>query len=610
MCRLESNKQILRSCSLSNPLTIAQLFTAILAWMLILPLDALSAIRCENLLTGERTGAEFLLQQNQNLHQNSFVQRAQSVSQRPIDKVTAFVEYLESMATRSQRSPFLTSKIHQVFFDQFVIKPDQVPQSYFDLQVRLLRERGHGNVILTPQLKSQLINSLIADQRSSLDKWINYLLSPDTNIYPMWLKYWIFTSMVKLAKFNRETGRFEKRSSQTVAPFIELNRESLSYLVDVLLKKVNGENLSDLADEQLRRLIEQNASFERLYSHALLRVGRGFGEFSTNQGRWIKYDKGSDHRPLVLSLAGHNTGWCTAAESTAKSQLASGDFYVYYSFDSEGRPTRPRLAIRMEEDSIAEVRGVGPNQNIDSVIMKSQILENKLKEFGTEGERYQRRERNMRRLTDFDRRAQRGERLNREDLHFLYEIDEEIVGFGYEKDPRIHELLKSRNLRDDLAVIFEVTPEEISLTKDEFLQRGSKVHWGHLDLNEITSIHNLRLPHTIRGSLSLRGLVEAKGLILPETLYGNLNLGGLVSAQGVTLPRAVHGYLELQSLTSSEGLHLPTTIWGYLDLRGLTNSNGLTIPSSFSNTLHLNSLTSVEGLVLPENINGSLYLTS
>ena len=57
------------------------------------------------------------------------------------------------------------------------------------------------------------------------------------------------------------------------------------------------------------------------------------------------------------SLEGKGTGWCTAGHSTAQTQVESGDFYVYYTNDSNGEPTQPRLAIRMDGDNrIGEVR--------------------------------------------------------------------------------------------------------------------------------------------------------------------------------------------------------------------------------------------------------------
>ena len=70
--------------------------------------------------------------------------------------------------------------------------------------------------------------------------------------------------------------------------------------------------------------------------------------------------------PLVKSLQGHGTGWCTAGESTARTQLDGGDFYVYYSNDDKGKPIIPRAVIRMNGDSIGEIRGIAHEQNLDA----------------------------------------------------------------------------------------------------------------------------------------------------------------------------------------------------------------------------------------------------
>ena len=49
-------------------------------------------------------------------------------------------------------------------------------------------------------------------------------------------------------------------------------------------------------------------------------------------------------------------------------QLQGGDFYVYYSINENREPVIPRVAIRMEGDHIAEVRGIAHDQNVDPYI--------------------------------------------------------------------------------------------------------------------------------------------------------------------------------------------------------------------------------------------------
>ena len=68
-------------------------------------------------------------------------------------------------------------------------------------------------------------------------------------------------------------------------------------------------------------------------------------------------------------------------------------------------------------------------------------------------------------LAEVERKLQTKEALPREDLIFLYGID--IKGFGYERDPRIKEIVKERNPDNDLFIIFNkdqiaLTPEEIN----------------------------------------------------------------------------------------------------------------------------------------------------
>jgi hypothetical protein len=42
------------------------------------------------------------------------------------------------------------------------------------------------------------------------------------------------------------------------------------------------------------------------------------------------------------------TGWCTAGHSTAKIQINSGDFYVYYTFDKNNEPSKSNRKAAQE----------------------------------------------------------------------------------------------------------------------------------------------------------------------------------------------------------------------------------------------------------------------
>jgi ADP-ribose pyrophosphatase len=194
-------------------------------------------------------------------------------------------------------------------------------------------------------------------------------------------------------------------------------------------------------------------------------------------GQWVKYAQGSEPAALVQSIERHKTGWCTAGEVVARSQLSRGDFYVYYSQDEAGANSIPRAAIRMEGDRIAEVRGVAPDQNLDPHI--APVVGAKMREF-PDGVAYEKKAGDMRLLTLIEQKTVAGKPLTKEDLLFLYEINAPIEGFGYDKDPRVVELRKDRNPDEDMLVVFECGEEQIARSVDQ-INESTKAYVGKLE---------------------------------------------------------------------------------------------------------------------------------
>lgn len=194
-------------------------------------------------------------------------------------------------------------------------------------------------------------------------------------------------------------------------------------------------------------------------------------------GQWVKYAQGSEPTELVQSIERHKTGWCTAGEEVAKSQLSRGDFYVYYSQDESGASSIPRAAIRMEGDKIAEVRGIAPDQNLDPHI--APVVGAKMKEF-PDGTAYEKKAGDMRLLTLIEQKTVAGKPLTKKDLLFLYEINAPIEGFGYDKDPRVVELRKERNPEEDMLVVFECDENQIARSVNQ-INESTKAYVGKLE---------------------------------------------------------------------------------------------------------------------------------
>ncbi len=375
----------------------------------------------------------------------------------PAGKIEAWMSVLER--THSDRPPEVMDRIKDYYHRQYVITADKVPESYFELQQRIAREQGRGHVEIPDRVREEMISTVIHDQEKSLDAWVDYLSSADA-AYPTWFKYYTFRNVVKCAPYDKEAGAFKRRSASTTGPFPDIDREALSYMADAMQRHygiADAERAAPLG-ETTKELLDRDTGFAKLYAHAMEMVTPATAEeLKVTDGEWVKYDQGSDSRVLADTLQGHGTGWCTAGEGAAQAQLKAGDFYVYYTEDRGGDCTVPRIAIRMEQGSIAEVRGIEGNQNLESAL--TEVARQKMHELPG-AEQFEKRSSDMQALTAIEKKVANGENPDATDLRFLYEFYDDIEGFGYEADPRIEELLTGRDWLADMEAIFDTTDND------------------------------------------------------------------------------------------------------------------------------------------------------
>ena len=418
----------------------------------------------------EREPKRFLEEKYPNLHQSEEVENAvkrqearqqEAVGQQPEERIQAYLKRLseafhsDDPEKRDRKVGILKDKLHELF----IIKPDEIPESYFDRQKKTAREQGHGDIEITDEIRSEASATIIHDQTQSLDAWVDYLGSSDAT-YPDWFKYFVFRSITKLSAYDKEKKEFRKRSKGTVAPFPDINREALAYVADAVTRSKKESNESDV-DREWQELLE-TTNFGKLYVYAIEKIHPASEEDKESvEGEWVKYEQGSDAETLFKSLQNHGTGWCTAGEGTARAQLELGDFHVFYTKNSQ-RENVPRVAIRMQDGEIAEIRGVGPDQNLDPVMAEANVVQDKIR--GLPGaEKYEKKTKDMKQLSGIENTIGNEQELTMKELEFLYEIHNSISGFGYERDPRIQELRGKRDQRNDLVLIFNCKPEQVAV---------------------------------------------------------------------------------------------------------------------------------------------------
>lgn len=151
----------------------------------------------------------------------------------------------------------------------------------------------------------------------------------------------------------------------------------------------------------------------------------------------------------------------------------------------------PRAAIRMQQGNIAEVRGIGPDQNLDPFI--NDVVKEKLTEF-PDGAQYENRATDMKKLTEIEKKAQSGQQLSKDELTFLYELDQPIEGFGYQRDPRIKEIREQRNPKQDALVVFDCETSQIASNPQE-INQNTKAYIGPLEKGIFDKIQKYNIEH-------------------------------------------------------------------------------------------------------------------
>ena len=144
------------------------------------------------------------------------------VPQNPLDRIQNYLNRFREITDREdpQQRERGMEAIKRLLHGKYIIKPDEIPESYWENQRRIIRERGQEadlEHVDWEELKRQNTEAIVADQTSSMDKWIDYLSSPDAP-YPDALKYWTLRSVLSMGEYDKEKKQYPQRSKGTTKP--------------------------------------------------------------------------------------------------------------------------------------------------------------------------------------------------------------------------------------------------------------------------------------------------------------------------------------------------------------------------------------------------------
>ena len=561
-----------------------------------------------------QNGEDFLNHLNKNMHNEDIVMHTASKSDTPEEKIKKYMERLEKSHNKAKDNKHKMNILKQLYYNKYVIKT--LPESYINLQKKIAHEQGYGNINITKEMKQEMLFQIQTEQKNSLNRWIEYFCSDDA-MYPMWFKNYAFEGMLKLGVFDKEKKEFLKRTKNTSAPYIDLNREVLAQVYDVLIHQIGENKLSNLEEQALAN----GESFKKLYTYFLKKVIEQDKSQET-EGIWIKYEQGSDYHPLLESLQGKNTGWCTAGETVAREQLENGDFYVYYTKDKNNEYKNPRIMeiiqkrnakkdlsfiLKVPENEIAiKLNDFEENKNIrffcgdlnwtedkvPSYFSKLQVIlgnadfRNLTDSLGLESLQSIKGNALFRRLT------------NAEGLSSL----QNIAGDAY-----FYRLTSSKGLKSLKNI--EGDAYFSSLTSSKGLESLQNIG-GNAYFSSLTSAEGLTSLQQIAGDANFDKLTYAKGLESLQNIEGDAYFDRLTSAEGLTSLQKIAGDANFDEITYAKGLESLQNVGGNAYFDRLTNAEGLTSLQQIAGNANFDKITYAKGLESLQNIGGNAFFYS
>ena len=422
------------------------------------------------------------------------------VSQKPGEQIPHYLERIEKIAGRHGKLLLETS-----LYPKYVIKQENISGEYIkgillgnfaesrgyerdDLKNEEVREhilaqfkQESGKDFVQyqiPEDEQERIRSMVTtDQKARMRTWLEYLTSEEAKNVPAAFRYWAFAEMLKLGSFDEERKVFNKRTENTAASFPEIDQQALSLVFDEIESKQKGEpsKIAGGRGQTEFKKILRSEDFGKLYAFALEHVRSlrlPTERLIITDGKWRHFPKGTRAKELTDAIEGFNTKWCIAGAGYAQSYLSKSDIWVYFSEDADGGATIPRACIvDSGQLGITEVRGIMSDENakqhLDSYI--TPIVTEKLKEIPS-GEKWSTTMEDMKKLARIHFKHLQKEPLDKNDLIFLYEIDQPIRSSGYQRDPRIDKIGKTRNPREDAPIVLDCKPEEIAWSQSEITE--------------------------------------------------------------------------------------------------------------------------------------------
>lgn len=175
-------------------------------------------------------GIKFIDKMYKDLYLSDKVRHASNITDNKYERIEKYLNRLENVH-RDIINNDKISLIKRYYYNNYIIKKENITDKYFEHLNKIALDRGFGHDAYTENDKKIEIEKIINEQRESLNRWLDYFFSSDTEMYPVWFKYYVFQSIVKMGTYDKANNRYNRRKDDTISNFPDINREAFLILI-------------------------------------------------------------------------------------------------------------------------------------------------------------------------------------------------------------------------------------------------------------------------------------------------------------------------------------------------------------------------------------------
>lgn len=113
-----------------------------------------------------KNGSDFLNKLYSNMHMEDVVMHTAKKSDTPDEKISRYLDRLEHVHNLAKDDKHKMDLLKHFYYKKYVIQ--ELPESYVNLQKKMLREEGHGDIEVTDSMRKELLSGIQVDQKNHL----------------------------------------------------------------------------------------------------------------------------------------------------------------------------------------------------------------------------------------------------------------------------------------------------------------------------------------------------------------------------------------------------------------------------------------------------------